>query len=345
MSENKRERLNDLFSLYVGRRITSDELSELKKLVNSSGNDELDKPLRSLWINNEYPLFLPTEEQELRMTEHIEQAICKRKKRGILPWHKRFVGSLSRMAAILVIGLFTAISFYLYRDNRSLSVYRDNEITLRISNGQEAEFVLPDGTSVRLNSGSILRYANNFGKNNRHVNFSGEAFFEVEKDEKRPFIVHTNHMDIEVLGTTFNLYAYDGGDLVEMTLLTGSVKASSIRHPENKVIVKPDEKVVCHTLTGELEVRKANIVYETAWLNGELVFKSETLKRVMEKLERKYGIHIRYEGNSGLLEDRFSGRISKDNSIHEAMKILSGHYSLRYEQKNNDLFVLYEQKK
>ena len=264
MPDNKEERLNYLLTRYVVRCITTDELSELQTLVNISGNGELDNPLRSLWINNEYPLCLPTEEQELRMTKHIEQSVCKKDRNVILPLHKRFIRSLSRVAAILVIGLFTGICIYLYRDNRNLSVYQNNEITLSIGNGQEAGFILPDGTSVRLNSGSTLRYTNSFGKDNRLVNFSGEAFFDVKKDKDRPFIVHTDYMDIEVLGTTFNVYAYQDDDLVEMTLLKGSVKASSVKYPGNQMIVKPDEKVVCNVLTGKLTVQKANTNYETA---------------------------------------------------------------------------------
>ena len=184
-----------------------------------------------------------------------------------------------------------------------------------------------------------MRYANNFGENNRFVDFSGEAFFDVKQDKSRPFIVSTKHIDIEVLGTTFNVYAFDSGDLVEMTLLTGSVKASSKKNPGYQVFVKPNEKVICDISTGKLTVQETNTLYETAWLSGEIVFKSETLNNVLTKLERKYGVHIRYEGNPGLLEDRFSGRIGKDNNIGDAMKILTKHYPLKYELKD-DVFIL-----
>jgi ferric-dicitrate binding protein FerR (iron transport regulator) len=343
MSEHKkkRKRLNYLFTQYAGRRIVAEELSELKTIVNVSDNEYLDEPLRLMWMNNLYsPICLPSEEQKMRMVWHIEQSI----QPVTLQIHRRFIRTFSRIAAVLIFSLFTGICVYLYNANRKLSIYKNSEITLNIGNGQEAGFVLPDGTSVRLNSGSTLRYANNFGEKNRFVNIVGEAFFDVKQDKNRPFIVHTNYMDIEVLGTTFNVCAYNDNNLVEMTLLTGSVKASSTKYPENQIIVKPNEKVICNISTGKLTVQRTNIRYETAWLNGEIVFKSETLNHVLAKLERKYGVHIRYEGNPNLLEDRFSGRISKDNHIGDVMKILTDHYSLKYEQKDNT-FVLSDKNK
>ncbi|MDR1743673.1 MAG: FecR domain-containing protein [Dysgonamonadaceae bacterium] len=338
ISKSRIKRLNSLFVKYLHGVVASDELSELQMLVNVSNDEELDFSLRSLWLNNEYLLYLPTEEQQLRMMQRIERSIQKSPK-AVLPLHKRFIRISSHIAAVLVIGLFTTVCMYLYRDNRRLSVYQNNEITLSIGNGQEAGFTLPDGTTVRLNSGSTLRYANNFGKTNRFVSVSGEAFFDVKKDETRPFIVHTNHLNIEVLGTAFNVYAYDRVDFVEMTLLSGSVKATSTKHPEYQIIAKPNEKVICDVLTGKLTLQKADANYEAAWIEEEIVFKSEPLSRVLEKLERKYGVCIHYEGNPALLNDLFSGHIGKDNTIDDAMKIIAVHYLLKYERKNSDLFL------
>ncbi|MDR0541347.1 MAG: FecR domain-containing protein [Dysgonamonadaceae bacterium] len=339
-SKNKKRKLDYLFAQYVKKHITKEELSELKTIVDKSDNEELDKPLRDIWINNEYPKILPTDKQKLRMIQHIERAVQKENKPVILPLRKRFIRVFSRIAAIFALALLSGICFYLYRNNRNLTIYRNNEITLSVGNGQEAGFILPDGTFVRLNSGSTLCYANNFGENNRLVNFSGEAFFDVKHDKKRPFIVSTTHINIEVTGTAFNVYAYDSEYLVEMTLLSGSVKASSVKNPEYQVTVKPNEKVVCDISTGKLTVLETNTRYETAWLNGEIVFKSEPLSGVLAKIERKYGVHFRYEGNPDLLNDRFSGRISKDNNIGDVMKILSNHYALKYEQKG-DIFILF----
>ncbi|MDR0542607.1 MAG: FecR family protein [Dysgonamonadaceae bacterium] len=339
MLEKQKSKLKYLFTQYAKKHITGKELSELKTIVNLFGNEELDEPLRDIWMNNEYPLLLPTEQQTARMIRQIEEATRKEKRPVIIPLHKRFVRTFSRIAAVFILALLSGICIYLYRNNQNLTVYRNNEIALNVGNGQEAAFILPDGTSVRLNSGSTLCYANNFGENNRFVNFSGEAFFDVKRDKNRPFIVHTKHINIEVLGTAFNVYAYDGENLVEMTLLSGSVKASSVKNPEYQVTVKPNEKLTCDVSTGKLTVQEANTQYETAWLNGEMVFKSEPLSYVLVKVERKYGVHFRYDGNPDLLNDRFSGRIGKDNNIGDVMKILSNHYSLKYKQEN-DLFVL-----
>ncbi|MDR1585685.1 MAG: FecR domain-containing protein [Prevotellaceae bacterium] len=334
-SENK---LDYLFARYFERSITPEELTELKALVNKFDNEGLDEYLRSIWMNNEYLPFHPTEKQKMRMIGRIEQAISEGKV-IVIPMYRRFTRIFSRVAAIFILALLGGTCLYLYHNNQNLSLYRNSEIALSVGNGQEASFTLPDGTQVRLNSGSALRYANNFGENNRYVDFSGEAFFDVKKDEDRPFVVNTKHINIEVLGTTFNMYAYDSDELVEMTLLTGSVKASSKKNPECQLLVKPNEKVICDISTGKLSVEQTNTQYETAWINGEIVFKSERLNSVLLKLERKYGVHIRYEGNAALLDDRFSGRIGKDNNIGDVMKILTNHYPLKYKYKN-DTFIL-----
>jgi ferric-dicitrate binding protein FerR (iron transport regulator) len=332
MSEDKKK-LKYLFSQYVGRNITPGEVDELRAIVNVADNEDLDEPLHSIWMNEEYQTDLLTKKQKERIIDNIEQSIGK--EITIIPLHKRFVRTFSRIAAVLILGLLTGVSFYLYRNNQNMSIYKGNEITLNVGDGQEAGFVLPDGTSIRLNAASTLCYATNFGENNRFITFSGEAFFDVTQDKNRPFIVHTKHLNIEVVGTTFNINAYDDDDLAEITLLTGSVHVSSVKNPEYQIIIKPNEKVVCDVSTGKLTIQETNTEYETAWLNGEIVFKSETLSRVLEKLERKYAVHIRYEGSPGLLDDRFSGRISKDNLLSDVMKILMDHYPLKYEQKNN----------
>ncbi|GAB6013293.1 FecR family protein [Viscerimonas tarda] len=343
MTENKKRDLKYLLAQYANKHITSEELSELKTIVNISCNEELDEPLRNIWMNNEYSPILPTEQQKMRMIRRIEETIQKENKPVILPLRKHFIRAFLRIAAVFIFVLFSGVCIYLYRSNQNLMVYRNNEITLNVGNGQDAVFVLPDGTSVRLNSGSTLCHANNFGESNRFVNFSGEAFFDVKQDKKRPFIVHTKHINIEVLGTSFNVYAYDSENLVEMTLITGSVKASSVKNPGYQVTVKPNEKVVCDVSTGKLTVQETNTQYETAWLDGEIAFKSEPLRNVLAKVERKYGVHFRYEGNLDLLNDRFSGRIGKDDNIGDVVKILTNHYALKYEQKG-DLFILSDHK-
>ena len=343
MQENKQDKLKYLLAQYVGRRITCEELSELKTIVNISDDKDLDEILRNRWMNGEYLSFLPSKKQTKRIIQHIEQAVEKENNPVIVPLHKRFVRILSRIAAVLILVLLSGICIYLYRSNQNLSLYKGNEITLKVGNGQEAGLILPDGTSVRLNSGSALSYTNNFGEKNRLVNFSGEAFFEVKQDKNRPFIVSTKYMDIEVIGTSFNIYAFDNGDLIEMTLLAGSVKVSSKKNPEYQAFVKPNEKLIYDISSCKFTIIETNTQYETAWLNGEIVFKSETLNNVLAKMERKYGVHIRYEGNPCLLDDRFSGRIGKDNHIGDAMKILTKHYPLKYEL-TGDILVLSDRK-
>jgi ferric-dicitrate binding protein FerR (iron transport regulator) len=343
MSEQQKRKLKDLLARYAKLCITNEELSELKTLVNRFDNEALDEPLRDIWMQGNYLSALPSEAQQARMIRHLEQALHKDREPMLLPGRRRLLRASFRIAAVLVLALLSSVCLYLYRSHRALTVYGNNTITLHVGNGQKAEYTLPDGTSVRINAGSTLSYAQHFGQKERWVDFSGEAFFEVKEDKQRPFTVSTRHMNIEVLGTSFNVYAFNNSHWAEMTLLTGSVRASSKKNSAWQVLVKPNEKVICDTLTGLLTVQPAQTQYETAWLTGEMVFRSEPLSRVLSKLEREYGVEIRYEGDAALLDDRFSGRISRDNTIGDVMRILSNHYSLTYE-RTGDRFVLSERK-
>jgi ferric-dicitrate binding protein FerR (iron transport regulator) len=341
--KNQKNRLKYLLLQYAGKQISDEELSELKTMVNASDDEELDESLREIWMNNEYPAYLPNEKQITQMICRIEEATRAKDNAAIVLLYKRLTGAFTRIAAIFVLALLSGICVHLYRDNQQLSAFRNSATTLNVGHGQEASYTLPDGTGIRLNSESTLSYNNTFGEKNRLVSLSGEAYFEVKKDGKRPFIVSTSKMNIEVTGTSFNVYAFDNDNLAEVTLMTGSVKVSSKKNPECEALLKSGEKAVYDVSTGEISVQEVDIRQEAAWLNGELVFKSETLRNALAKIERKYGIHICYEGKLSLLDDRFSGRIAKNYNISDVMKILTGQYPLKYKHKG-DQIVLYDHK-
>jgi ferric-dicitrate binding protein FerR (iron transport regulator) len=188
-----------------------------------------------------------------------------------------------------------------------------------------------------LNVASVLRYKLNYGDTIRKVNLKGEGFFEIKKDPAKPFIVQTKHLDIEVLGTSFNVYAYDEEQIVETTVVTGKVKVKTHTSPALVAYLKPDEKALYHPQTGDLKIAKTDKRMETAWLKGALVFRSVPLKEILYKLERKYGVTIHLD-NKRIEEDVFTGSFDSEY-ISDIMKILQKHYQFKYKIEGDHVYI------
>lgn len=120
----------------------------------------------------------------------------------------------------------------------------EQDVIVRSGDSGTSQVTLPDGTLVRLNANSSLTYQQNFGQDNRKVKLSGEGYFEVKKNTEKKFIVNTGYIDVTVLGTKFNLYAYEDKDIIEMALVEGHVNVSTSQPPYQTICVKPNEKLL-----------------------------------------------------------------------------------------------------
>lgn len=160
--------------------------------------------------------------------------------------------------------------------------------------GTHEEVILSDGTHVWLNAGSLLVYPSTFTDNIRNVFLAGEAYFDVSKDKKRPFVVSTNFLKMKVLGTTFNVSAYPEDTEVSATLETGILKVMVNDRPE-AYLLKPDDQLIYSSLTGKVIQQKVNASVHSEWRKGCLLFTNAPLSDIMRTLERMYGVkfHVR----------------------------------------------------
>lgn len=159
--------------------------------------------------------------------------------------------------------------------------------------GQKAEVILPDGTNVSLNSGSVLTYSTDYSRTNRSVKLEGQAFFDVVKDKKHPFDVAVGNIKVVVHGTTFDVNAYKDNSKIAVTLLTGSV--SILSASSNKVLanMKPNQKALIPLYDKDKCVLAAcNAEEEAIWRLGKLKIGGEELVDVIRKMERWYGVKI-----------------------------------------------------
>ncbi|WP_316751495.1 FecR family protein [Pedobacter gandavensis] len=180
--------------------------------------------------------------------------------------------------------------------------------------------ILPDGTKVWLNAASSLKFPTSFTyQKERNIELTGEAYFEVSKDAKHPFRVHTPKQEVEVLGTHFNISSYVDELAVKTTLFEGSVKVSNLHKEGSHIILKPGEQSVVSK--GEITVAKADLEEALAWKNGLFVFNDEPLEGIMKKVSRWYDVEVVYE--PGLDKNkRFGGSVSRFDKVSKVLRQL-----------------------
>lgn len=160
--------------------------------------------------------------------------------------------------------------------------------------GMIGSTILPDGTKVWLNSSSYLKYPNTFSGNTREVTLDGEAYFEVIGNAKKPFIVHSGNSSVNVLGTKFNMDAYDSNGFIATTLIEGSVEFSYKTENDisHTIKIEPNEQVHYNKKTMQPEVREAYVPKDIAWKNGQIILKETTLSEILWILSKRFNVEF-----------------------------------------------------
>lgn len=207
---------------------------------------------------------------------------------------------------------------------------------LSVPKGKTFVIVLSDGTKITLNAGSSLQYPTKFNKatTEREVYLNGEAFFEVEYENKTPFIVHTEELNIRVLGTKFNLSAYKEDKSAYAVLVDGKIQAEN-PNDKTKLEVSPGCKV--YYKDGTLKTKKVSLEKHTAWINGELLFIDDSFEVIKNKLERRYdiGISNTFEAlNDIVITANFSSE-----TIEQVLETFKAYKDFDYVQKDNQIII------
>ena len=198
-----------------------------------------------------------------------------------------------------------------------ISMETENGVhTLYIPRGMSKLLVLPDSSKVWLNAESSLRYPESFdGMKQREVYLKGEGYFEVTKDAEHPFIVKTDVLETQVLGTSFNVKAYSGND-TQVTLLDGSVKVSDRFH--NELQLSPGE----HTDGKLCKTSVENSAGYRSWIDGEFYFDNVELVEIMRELGRWYNVDIVFT-NKGIMQERLHFQADRSDSLLDILELLN----------------------
>ncbi|NGM60889.1 DUF4974 domain-containing protein [Sphingobacterium sp. SGG-5] len=205
--------------------------------------------------------------------------------------------------------------------------------TIETPVGGQYHVVLPDGTKVWLNSSSSLAYPVRFAANERKVKLDGEAYFEVQRDKKRPFRVISESQTVEVLGTKFNVNTYKDEPVVKTTLLEGSVRVSLATISK---ILRPGEQAAA---TGqEIQISVVDTDQAVAWYRGDFVFDGVELKNIMRQISRWYGVEVIYQNDIG--DVKFGGSISRSKDIEEVLKVLAMTKGVNFKVEGRRVLVM-----
>ena len=193
--------------------------------------------------------------------------------------------------------------------------------TITIPRSGEYKLVLSDGTKVWLNSASKLKYPVAFTGGQRKVFLEGEAYFKVAKNEKQPFVVKTENMDVRVLGTEFNLKAYADEKWVQATLVRGEVAVFTGVDKSVRNTLKPEQQAEWDIEKGKLDVKTVELDLYIAWKNGQFVFRGQRLTEIMTVLERWYDFEVCYQAD-WIKEVEFAGKLNRSASIEPILDVI-----------------------
>lgn len=330
MSAHLNNKVTGLLNKFRIGEISPAEFQELKSGMNDISDKEFKGMIHSEWDN--YSNYEPLPEEKIeRLYSSLHIIGEDVKPRFTL---KRYWMQIAASLLFIIAGGLTVLT---YMQRQEINTLAEQNVVIRSGDYGKSLVTLPDGTIVHLNAKSSLTYSQDFGRIDRKVELSGEGFFEVKKDTEKKFIVGTGYIDVTVLGTKFNVYAYEDKEMVEMSLVEGSVNITTELPPYRSINVKPNEKVTYNKITGELKHEQTSNKIETAWMNKELVFRSEPLKNVFDCLSRKFAVTFNVD-DERLLNDIYTGTF-EDENIESIMKVLKIHYNFEYKNEDNMITI------
>jgi transmembrane sensor len=333
------EQSTSLFARFSGVDPEENEMkefyrSEWEKTTTAGGKFPLSE---ELWEKTAHRLGICSEETKRRM---------------IIPEKLSFL----KYAAIFIVAFLSAWMLHEIVPGRNTAGYKEPHYTVvSVPNGSKTEIQLPDGSLVKLNSGSTLTYPSAFESNSRSVKLEGEGFFTVSKDSERPFYVNTTNISVKVLGTVFNVKSYPDENLIETTLLSGSVEIysepgtgrnSSDEQPV--AVLNPNERAIWYKdgqgKSGK-QFQPANLVVEKlndagiyiAWKDNILKFDNEKFGRIVRKLERWYGVEIELK-YPGIANEQFSGQFDRE-TIEQALTAMTFTEPFSYSINKNKVTI------
>jgi ferric-dicitrate binding protein FerR (iron transport regulator) len=354
------KRILALLARKLAKEATPEELAELENLL-AIYPDALyyDEALKQLWQNESHDQYALEEAFERHFEKHA-QHFDQEETVETVPSEHGLWRTLKYSILAVAASLIAVVYYQFSRDFENPK--NDKSTQIFANKGVRKKIVLPDGTQVWLNSESRITFDPEMKeKSSRVVQLSGEAFFDVVKDKRHPFVIHTDKISIKVLGTAFNVKAYPGDKNAEATLIRGSIELSVNDRPQQKIVLKPSEKFALIekkevtaiansqaapkpqkiTLVIEniapVEIANTTYIEETSWKDNKLVFQNQSLEQLVPKFERWFNVDINIKSEEAK-NYRFTGVFTTENLTQAltAMKLIR---NFNYKLENDDVII------
>jgi transmembrane sensor len=321
----------DLIIKFLANEISEEELVQLDSWLK-------EKPENRHIFDNENELWQETSFQTKLQHYKIDKnwidislrlGLGKKKIRSVTVIRK--ISFISLVAAASLASLIAIGSLFLWINGKHTSkTVRTASTIISTREGEKAHIYLPDSTEIVLNSGSTIRYDGNYNKNERVVQFSGEAFFDVSTNPKKPFIVKLDRMNITATGTRFNIFSYNNEDRVETTLEEGIIQVSILG--VEPITMKSGQQVVYFVKSKKVSLSEVATDTYVSWKENKLRFNDTPFEEVLRRIGRKYNVTFEIT-NRNLLNLRYTATFI-DESIEEVMQMLKAVSPITYKIYN-----------
>ncbi|MEI7422903.1 MAG: FecR domain-containing protein [Prolixibacteraceae bacterium] len=320
----------ELFNVISGESDLENKQHILSGLQEDPEAKEEFKQLKNAWALAASGREMPLYEVE-SMYVDFQKQLRSRDKSSPVRWV-----SILRYAAVFILAISLTSLFFYQRNSAFKSQAIENALAsvnqeISTNFGARLKFQLADGTTVYLNSGSKLIFPTAFSGENRKVELSGEAFFDVTPNPGKPFIVRAGKIDVKVLGTSFNLKAYSHSQEISTTLVHGKVVLESEQGGVSKQFasLNPSERAVYNSRSGQVHVTKEEELDKfIAWKDGKLVFSNDPIEEMAEKLGIWYNVKVKIDSES-LKNLRFTATFTEE-PIEQVLELLSKSAPIRY---------------
>jgi transmembrane sensor len=331
MEHLDQENRNTLIARYLSGDLSQDEIVELKIWISASKeNLTYFLQVKNIWDNSDHSIDKIMTDPAKAFNTLKKRVIFRSPSAGLwFHWKK--------IAAILLIPLILGNILYFMFDGKNYHKNQEpvyNELFAAF--GTRSALKLSDGTSVWLNSGSSIKYPDRFIGNKRIVELKGEAYFEVQSDLKKPFIVETSSLSVKATGTKFNVSGYTTADRAEVTLVSGKVEVNLV---DNKTNIKgtklePNQHFLFNKVSGATSITTEDTYKYISWKDGKLIFRNEPLSEVIKKISQVFNVDIELQG---ILPQDYSYRATfQDESLVEILKLLKISSPIDYVEVKRD---------
>jgi len=313
-----------------------DEASAILKISWDNASDKMPDSVRS---KKDFVRRVLEADQEIKSLEHKNTtAKTPSGKKGTT----RILSlALWKVAASIV--LIMSLGLVVYRQMQIPVEYEEIAMIEKDNpSGRKSTIILPDGSKVKLNAESKLRYHKNFRDDMREVILEGEAFFEVKKDASRPFVVKTGDIATTVLGTSFNIRAYAKSDQIDVAVVTGKVEVKKAAYYGNEeeliAYLTPNKMASYYRTDRTLSTSSFSMEEMVGWKDGLLIFKNADLTQIADKLKSWYGLEVKIEGGTDLIEKRYTGKFD-NNSLEYVLKAITHTSNMSFEIEENKVIL------